>query len=119
MTGIFIAWPARNYLPALATGDHGRDLLAYQSTASGKIPYRDYYWNFGPLMPYYYGLFFKLFGVKITSILLGKILMDLLAGIALYLGLAAFIGLPFAFLAAVWFWVYNPGFHYTFNHAGG
>ena len=51
----------------------------------GKLPYKDFWWVYGPLMPYYYGLFYKIFGMHITSVLLGRaVLADVLA--ALYPG---------------------------------
>ena len=57
--GILIYFPAHNYQPLLAQGDHGRDLYAFDQTIHGAKPYRDYWWVYGPLMPYYYALFFK------------------------------------------------------------
>ena len=54
-------------------------------------------------MPYYYGLFFKVFGVHITSVLLGRALMV----VALFCLFLFVRSLPYvarlAFLAAAWF----------------
>src|SRR3990167_7907265 len=74
-----------NFQIYFAQGDHGRDLYAFKATLQGEAPYRDYFWEYGPLMPYYYSLFFKFFGVEIPSILLGKMILNVLSGAFIYL----------------------------------
>lgn len=108
-----------DYQPFLSQGDHGRDLYAFEATLRGEAPYRDYWWVYGPLMPYYYSLFFKFLGTQIPSILLGKALLNLLSGVLVFLILTAVISPIFAFAGALWFWVFNPDFFYTYNHPGG
>ena len=108
-----------DYQSALAQGDHGRDLYAFAATLRGEVPYRDYWWVYGPLMPYYYGLFFKFLGINIPSILLGKLFLNLLAGVFFYLSLALMISPVFAYLGVLWFWTFQPDFFFTYNHAGG
>ena len=51
-----------DFQSALAQGDHGRDLYAFRKTLEGKLPYKDYWWVYGPLMPFYYGSFINIFG---------------------------------------------------------
>ncbi|HOW35428.1 MAG TPA: hypothetical protein PL155_03340 [Candidatus Omnitrophota bacterium] len=83
------------------------------------MPYRDYPWLYGPLMIYYYGLFLKLFGISIHSVLIGQIVVNLFSGSFFYLAMSSVISPAMAFLATVWFWTYNTDFFYTYNHAGG
>ncbi|MEE2665176.1 MAG: glycosyltransferase family 39 protein [Myxococcota bacterium] len=116
--GIVIALPMRDLHPLLATGDSGRDLYGYWLTQRGGIPYRDYYWNFGPLMPYYFALFLELFGGGIKSVLIGATVLRLASGICIYLILRRLTSPVLAFLGALWFWTSSPEFYYTWNHAG-
>ena len=77
LAGIFILAPQRDFQLFLAQGDHGRDLYCFKATLDGQLPYRDYWWVYGPLMPFYYSLFLKFFGIQVPSILLGKIVLNL------------------------------------------
>src|ERR1700691_4329863 len=85
--GIIITAPYANYQTYLAQGDHGRDLYAAQAVYRGELPYKNFWWVYGPLMPYYYGLFFKIFGTHISSMLLGKLILRLLGGILICLAM--------------------------------
>ena len=62
LTAGVILYPTINYQPWLASGDHGRDLYCFKATLDGAVPYRDYWWVYGPIMPYYYAVFLKFFG---------------------------------------------------------
>lgn len=118
LAGVILLWPRHDFLPFLIQGDIGRDLYAYDRTLNGAIPYRDYYYTYGPLMPYYYAFYLKVFGVHLTSILIGKIILNLFAGVLVYLTLATYIWPIMAFLASSWFWSFGPDFTHTFNHTG-
>ena len=117
--GIAILYSSVHFQPIMAQGDHGRDLYAFQQASLGAVPYRDYWWVYGPLMPEYYGLFLKILGTQIPSILLGKVLLTLLSGILIYLILSLWISPAVSLAGALWFWCYNPEFFFTYNHAGG
>lgn len=119
LTGFLLLAHHVVYQPMLSQGDHGRDLYAFAKTLDGHVPYRDYWWVYGPLMPYYYGLFFKIFGIGIKSALLGKTVLTVFSGVFIFNALSLFIPPLFAFLAAMWFWMFNPEFFFTYNHAGG
>ncbi len=119
LIGILFIHPYHNLHIALTQGDNGRDLYGFKKTFEGGTPYRDYWWVYGPLMPYYYGLFYQLFGISIHSVLLGKLLLVELCGVVIYLMLSLFITPWLALIAAVWFWTFNPDFVYTYNHIGG
>jgi hypothetical protein len=71
LAGIVILYPHLNYQFYLSQGDHGRDLYSFKKTFEGGIPYKDYDSQNGPLMPYYYSLFFRFFGVSVQTTLLG------------------------------------------------
>src|ERR1700733_7106226 len=79
--GIIITAPYVNYQDYLSQGDHGRDLYAAQAVYRGELPYKDFWWVYGPLTPYYYGLFFKIFGTKISSMILGKLFLRVSEGL--------------------------------------
>src|ERR1035438_646575 len=83
--GIIITAPYANFQDYLSQGDHGRDLYAAEAVYRGELPYRDFWWVYGPLMPYYYGLFYKIFGVHITSVLLGRALLGIACSVLMYL----------------------------------
>ena len=53
LLGIVVLYPFIDYQPIMATGDHGRDLYAARVALEGRVPYRDYWWVYGPAMPYY------------------------------------------------------------------
>ncbi len=119
ITGSFILFPYLDYQPFLSQGDHGRDLHAFQITAQGAVPYQDYWWVYGPLMPYYYAFFMKAFGIKITSVLLGKSLLTLASGGLFYFILTNFISPVISLSGAIWFLLFQEDFFFTYNHAGG
>ena len=102
--------------PALAPGDTGRDLYAFWMTYQGKWPCRDYWWQYGPLVPFYFATWFSALGANLVAVRLA------LGGIYLALSLAAYRTIrllappPAAFLGAIAFLHYDMG--YTFNHIG-
>ncbi len=119
LAGLFLLFHHAAYQPMLAQGDHGRDLYAFAQTLNGHVPYRDYWWVYGPIMPYYYALFFKIFGVAIPSVLVGKLLLTVISGVLIFFSLSLYIPPLFAFIAALWFWMFQPDFFFTYNHVGG
>jgi hypothetical protein len=117
--GILFLWPTTYYQDWLSSGDHGRDLDAFEQALNGKAVYTDYWWVYGPLMPHYYALFYKFFGIKISSVLLGKFMINLTAGLVCYLALARLFSPLAALGAAIWFWAFQQDFFFTYNHVGG
>ncbi|MBI5024871.1 MAG: hypothetical protein HZC18_07755 [Candidatus Omnitrophica bacterium] len=118
--GLLVLSPLIDYQSVMATGDHGRDLYAAQVSLKGHLPYRDYWWVYGPLMPYYYGLCFKILGVHIPAVLTGKALLALVSSLFVYLALtAALVPAGLAFIGAMWFLLFFPEFFITYNHVGG
>ena len=113
------AWPELNFQDLLSQGDHGRDLYAFDAVTHGKLPYKDFWWVYGPIMPYYYGLFFKIFGVHITSVLLGRALLVIACSVFFYLSAACLMSPGLAFLGSIWFTQSRQEFFFTYNHIGG
>ncbi len=116
---VIIVYPTHNFQAPLAQGDHGKDLYVFQQTMEGKIPYQDYWWNYGPLMPYFYGLIFKIFGLGIQNILMAQAFLKVCAALFFYLALQKFFSPIFAFAGAAWFCNFQTPFNYTYNHSGG
>lgn len=119
IAGLIIVWPNLNYVELLSTGDHGRDLYAADAVLRGEVPYRDFWWVYGPIMPYYYGFFNLILGTKITSVLFGKAVLEILLGVFFYLGATSILRPALGFIAAVWFLHSRQEFFFTFNHIGG
>jgi len=119
VTGIIITAPFANFQNFLAQGDHGRDLYAAQAVYRGELPYKDFWWVYGPLMPYYYGLFFKVFGTKVSSMLLGKLILRILGGILICLAMMEVSSEISAVLCACWFMLFHQDFFFTYDHIGG
>ena len=118
MAAIFV-WPELNFQDLLSQGDHGRDLYAFDAVTHGQLPYKDFWWVYGPIMPYYYGLFFKIFGVHITSVLLGRALLVVICSVFFYLSATCLMSPGLAFLGAAWFTQSRQEFFFTYNHIGG
>ncbi|MBF0504193.1 MAG: hypothetical protein HQL14_03725 [Candidatus Omnitrophica bacterium] len=119
LAGIIISAPYVRFQEFLSQGDHGRDLYAAQAVYRGELPYKDFWWVYGPLMPYYYGLFYKIFGIHISSIILGKLLLKILGGVLICLAMTEISSLSAAFLTACWFMLFAQDFFFTYNHLGG
>ncbi len=117
--GIVFLYPTIDTQGFLSTGDHGRDFYAFERTLHGEIPYQDYWWVYGPIMPYYYATMDYLLGVNMMSILLGKALLTLASGLFIFLTLETLAGGLTAFAGAAWFFAFGRDFFFTFNHAGG
>ena len=119
VAGILLLAPHIDFRGFLATGDHGICLYAFERTLHGEIPYQDYLWIYGPLMPYYFAAFFKMLGVNIMSIFIGETLLTLSAGLMIFLTLRTMSFSAAGFMAALWFFIFEHSFFYTYNHAGG
>lgn len=116
---VMFALPIVDFHGLLSTGDHGKDLYCFKKTLDGQMPYKDYWWDYGPLMPYYYSLFYKLFGINILSVLYGRMVLVLLSACFFYLTLTTLIPPSMAFLGAFWFLFFNQNYFFTYNHIGG
>ncbi len=116
--GIYSLWPLNNFQGILAQGDHGRDLYISQQAINGKRPYQDYWWVYGPLMPYYYGIFFKLLTPTIKSVLIAKNILILTSTVFFYLSLSYIISPPISAIGTIWYLTFLTH-TCTYNHYGG
>ncbi len=119
LTSLVLLIPSLNYIPMLSTGDHGRDFYCPVEILNGQIPYHDFWWVYGPLMPYFYAVFYKIFGIHMSSILIGRMVLVIICEIFFYLTLARFAPPLFALIGTLWFLLYNQDFFFTYNHIGG
>jgi hypothetical protein len=119
LAGLIMGWPHVHFQSILSQGDIGRDLYVFEQVWKGKLLYKDMWWVYGPLMPYYYGLFYLLVGFKISSILLGKLFIEVACGVFFYLAASLSLRAFWAFLAAVYFMQLQQDFFFTYNHVGG
>ncbi len=114
---VLIFWiPTINVQPHLTTGDMGRDFYAFQLMTQGHWPVRDYWWQYGPLMPVYYAFWFLVGGVNILSVRMGLAAIYLLSSILTYQILRLFTQAPVAFLSSLAFLSFDMT--WTFNHIG-
>ncbi len=116
--GIYVLYPYHNFQFHIAQGDHGNNLYAFRKTFQGGQPFQDYWWVYGPLMPYYYGLIFKFLGVSIHSVIIGYYIVNFLAGLGVYGIVSRFLAPHWGTVAAAHFWVFNSPFEHTYNHIG-
>jgi len=119
ITGVALLFPFHDFQLHIAQGDHGRDLYCFRAVMDGQLPYRDFWWIYGPLMPYYYAACFFLTGVNIHSVLIGYLAVFFLAGVGIFWALSALVSPVIAFTGAAWFWVFTSPFEHTYNHVGG
>ncbi|MFA5089130.1 MAG: hypothetical protein WC552_08895 [Candidatus Omnitrophota bacterium] len=120
ISGVVILWPLLDFQYFLAQGDHGRELYGYRKTLDGGLAYRDFSWPFGPLLTYYYSTFYRLFGVKIQSVLLGQNLILLAVGVLMFLICSGLSSPAIGYLCAVWYWAFRGSeFFYCYHHIGG
>ncbi|HOX37775.1 MAG TPA: hypothetical protein PL033_07285 [Candidatus Brocadiia bacterium] len=102
------------------THDRGRDLHVALMTLNGRMPYVDFDWPYGPLMPYYYAGCFKAFGVSMRSFDIGE--MAAVGMTALAVAFAGFeiAGAGAAAACGVLFLCIAPirGYAHTGNHIG-
>jgi ABC-type amino acid transport system permease subunit len=117
--GVLIIYPRQGGEAWFDPGDRGRDVYAFERTLHGELPYKDYFWFYGPLMPYVYAGFLGVLGCQISSVILCKSCLTLLAAAFLYLAVSELCAPLTAFFACAWFLVFYPDFFFTYNHIGG
>ena len=119
MLGIVHHAPFLNFQNALAVGDQGFNLYAFERTAMGEQPYVDFWWCYGPFAPYYFAAFIKIFGATMSSVLAGKALLNFLAGLFCFLAVTRISSPILGLTVTVFYWAYYPDFFYSYNHTAG
>lgn len=105
--------------PYLSPDDMGKDLYPFEMTLRGQWPCRDYYWQYGPLMLFYYSFWLLIGGIHLISIRLGYAVLYLLSSILCFRTLRLLVSPPIAFLASLGFLIQGMVFpFYNFNHIG-
>ncbi|MCB9719773.1 MAG: hypothetical protein H6756_02770 [Candidatus Omnitrophica bacterium] len=119
MLGIVHHAPFLNFQNAMAVGDQGFNLYAFERTAMGERPYVDFWWCYGPFAPYYFAAFIKIFGATMSSVLAGKALLNFLAGLFCFLAVTRISSPILGLTVTVFYWAYYPDFFYSYNHTAG
>ncbi|MDD5556383.1 MAG: hypothetical protein PHN82_03930 [bacterium] len=119
VVGTVLLAPYTDYQEVFDQCDRGRDLYASKKTLDGDMVYRDYWWIYGPIMPYYYALSYRLLGISARSALIGQQALILLCGVLVFLAALPFTSSACAVVAAAVFWVYYPDFPHTYMYTGG
>src|ERR1043166_8212874 len=103
--------------------DCGREMYGPWQIAEGKLLYRDLFWMYGPLVPYWHALLFKLFGVHLNVLYAVGLLLTATQTSLVFLIARRVLSLGLAMLAALLFLVQfairpnlgNLVFPYSFN----
>ena len=119
LSSFIVLLPSLTFQVMFAQGDHGRDLYAFAMTAKGALPYRDYLWVYGPLMPYYYAFFLKYVGSSILSVLLGETLLKFACGLTFYFIIRQLTAPWWSYLCAIFFLSTYSFFFHTYTYTGG
>lgn len=101
-------------------GDFGRDLYNFWLVSQGKLPYIDFNWIYGPLVPLLYGMVFKVFGVSAFNAIVLWYLNFVVSVFLLFYVVKSFANSFMAFIASLVFILYYEGFLIpVFNHVTG
>src|SRR4051794_41586186 len=65
--------------------DEGLMLQAAARIADGRLPYRDFWWNYGPAQPYLLGAIWKAFGASLLDWRIVRILLDATVALLVWL----------------------------------
>lgn len=106
------------FLTSPFEGDIGRDLYYYYLVSMGQLPYIDFNWIYGPLMPLIYGLGNKILGVSLNSTLQIWYLILLTSTYFLYFIVKTISNRFFGFIAGSYLICYYGFILHTFNHIG-
>lgn len=112
-----LSWFTHDVSPTLTHEDPGRDLHAAWRTLEGELPYRDFQWVYGLLMPFYYAACLKILGVSIGAMQLGYTLLQATGSLVTFLTARRLFGWPLAIPAAIFHFFLTSMYH-TYNHSG-
>ena len=105
--------------PYLSSDDMGKDLYPFEMALRGHWPCRDYYWQYGPLMLFYYSSWLAVGGIHLLSVRLGYAALYILSSILCFKTLRLLVSPPVAFLASLSFLIQGMVYpFYNFNHIG-
>lgn len=108
-------WP----LSSTSEGDFGRDLYDFYLVSKGQLPYVDFNWIYGPLVPLLYGLMFKIFGVSVLNAVSLWFLIYFIAIVLMFYLVKSFSNAFIGFLAGSTLLISYGIIAQTFNHITG
>jgi hypothetical protein len=79
------ALSAFTILREIGPHDEGLMLQATARIADGQLPYRDFWWNYGPGQPYLLGALWKLFGPSLMTWRIVRVALDATVALLVYL----------------------------------
>lgn len=105
--------------PYLSSDDMGKDLYPFEMALRGQWPCRDYYWQYGPVMLFYYSFWLAVGGIHLLSIRTAYAMLYFFSSILSYRSLRLFVSPPIAFLASLGFLIQGMVYPFhNFNHIG-
>lgn len=93
-----------------------RDILSFQQFNAGLIPYRDFYWHYGPLGIYLWSFFIKFLGSELILMRLAAIFTGIIGIIVVYRLSKKIMSNNFSLLAAFCSFALFTFPCYSFNH---
>jgi hypothetical protein len=106
-------------LDSISEGDFGRDLYNFYLVSKGQLPYIDFNWIYGPLIPVIYGIVFKIAGVSVLNAVSFWYLMFFICVYIIFYLVSKFSNGLFGSIAGILFVVYYAFIIQTFNHLAG
>lgn len=106
-------------IDVLNEGDFGRDLYSFYLVSKGQLPYIDFNWVYGPLIPLLYGTFFKVFGVSILNAVNLWYVIFITCIYLIFFIVKELTNSFLAFIAAIALLLYHSLVFMTFNHVIG
>jgi len=116
---LFVYLPTLSVQDTFSSANVGDNLYASEAVSKGQLPYRDFNWNYGPIMLYYNAFFFNLFGHDLHSLILGRIVLKTVFAGVYFLAALKIMPPLGAFLMAMAYIVLAPDFVHNFSHYGG
>jgi hypothetical protein len=88
--------------------DEGITLTAALRVGSGQVPYRDFYYIYGPALPYLVAALFKIFGSTVFVARIADLVLKSLLCASFFLGLRRYcrLGIAVAFSIVLLFWIF-------------
>jgi len=111
--------PTLTVQESLGSGNVGDNIYLAEAVSRGEIPYRDFNWNYGPLMLYYNAFCFNLMGHDIHSLIIGRIFLKTIFAGILFIAGTQIMPASAAFLTTLLYMALAPDFIHNLSHYGG
>jgi hypothetical protein len=102
VAGLLLAWYTWGHWGDVQV-DCGRELYAPSEILKGRLLYRDFWYPYGPLAPYFQAMFYGIFGVSLTSAYVLGLGTTLIAALLVLSLSRRFVPMPPALVVAFFF----------------